>query len=126
MTLEKIHGNSPIDSPSPSTLVHDIAHAALKISEVIRLEPGMKDLLRKASPALLRNSAASEHHDGVSVTTFGTVTDVVIDASVKTSRQAVTTAAQIQAAVTALLRERHRQVGRIEVNILAVEYDETT
>lgn len=102
-----------------------LASAVLGIDGVVRLEPSMKDLLLKADPTRLRRTPGPRAHDGVSISTFGTITDVTIDAAIAAPRQALTTAREVQQTVDALLRVHSMEPGRVEVNILAIEYEET-
>lgn len=113
------------EEATPDTdLSEHIVAAVLDLAGVIRLEPSMKGLLRRAGSLRPPGRASSTlGADGVSVSTFGTITDVVVDAAADTSRPALTTAREVRSAVHHSLREHHLEPGRVEVNILTVEYE---
>ncbi len=112
----------PAVDPSEVDLLREAARAVLGVEGVLRLEPRLKDILRRMDPSNFRRPEKQKVPDGISVKTFGTITDLTVDLAIRSTSRALPTAAKAQEAIRMVLREGGREPGRIVVNILAVEH----
>ncbi|MGB7449357.1 MAG: hypothetical protein WA892_09540 [Ornithinimicrobium sp.] len=108
---------------APPDVVVDVAQAVQGIDGVLRLEPSVRDVLRLADPTRLLPSGRHREQQGVTVSIFGSITDVTVDVAVAARSQALATARVIHDRAVEVLHAHAREPGRITVNVLAIEYD---
>lgn len=103
-------------------LVHDVATSVLNMRGILRLEPRLNDVIGRIDPARLFASSQPKAPEGLSVQTFGSITDVTVDVAISSARQALAAAEQIQDVLRSVIIEHGREPGRIVVNVLAIEH----
>ncbi len=103
-------------------LVHNLATSVLNVPGILRLEPRLNDVIGRIDPARLLASSQPKAPAGLSVQTFGSLTDVTVDVALSSARQALAAAEHIQNTLRSVIIEHGREPGRIVVNVLAIEH----
>ena len=104
-------------------LVTRIARSLISIPGVLRLEPRLKDFLRRGDPTRFLRSSETKLPEGIDITSIGAIRDVTVDLAISSSSQALATALSAREAIQRSVASSGREPGRIVVNILAVEHD---
>lgn len=103
-------------------LIRDAVRTVVQIPGILRLEPRLKDVLRRVAPTNLFSPSQPRTPQGISIVTLGSITDLTVDITISSSHQALATAKQAEEALKELLRNNMREPGRIVINILAFEH----
>lgn len=109
----------------PATLVPDLARTVLGTPGVLRLEPTLKDAIRRLDPRK-RVEAARRHTmpgqtDGIRITINEATVSVVIDVAVLNTASALNTARAVQSAAIVALQMALTQTATVNVNVLSIE-----
>lgn len=124
--MPKQPDSAPTDTvqSNDTSLPIDLTQAILSIEGVIRLEPSMRDMFRKADPRRGSKHDRRENPDGINATTIGNITDVSVDVAIAGAYQALATGQHIHDTIQAVLHTYPLEPGHTVVNVLAIEYDE--
>lgn len=104
-----------------------LADAAVGVDGVARLEPTLRNALRRlqaGTTVLAGGQAARSAADGIELHRRVGVVDVVdvhVDLAVSPVRPATATARDVRAALTRVLRESGLEPGRLAIAVLSVE-----
>ena len=109
----------------PTSLVPDLARTVLGTPGVLRLEPTLKDAIRRLDPRK-RVEAARRHtmpgqSDGIRITIDEATVNVIIDVAVLNTASALNTARAVQSAAIVALQMALTQTATVNVNILSIE-----
>ncbi len=109
----------------PASLVPDVARTVLGTPGVLRLEPTLKDAIRRLDPRK-RVEAARRHTtpgqtDGIRITINEATIHVVIDVAVLSTASALNTARAVQSAAIVALQMALTQTATVNVNVLSIE-----
>lgn len=105
----------PVDDQRLMTLIGISVRA---VDGVARLEPTVKSLFRSG---ILGTARGSETPDGISVTSFGVITDVTVDLATTSRQQSRAVAESVQHVVREVLEAHGREAGQIRVNVLSID-----
>ena len=105
----------PVDD---QTLMSLIGISVLAVDGVARLEPTVKSLFRSG---ILGTARGSDTPDGISVTSFGVITDVTVDLATTARHQSRAVAESVQHVVREVLEAHDREAGQIRVNVLSID-----
>ena len=115
--------NHPV-AGSADDFIRDAAKAVLQGPGVLRLEPRLKDVIGRVDPTHLFTPPQPKAPEGISIDTFGSITDVTVDITISSTHQALATAIQAEKTLETLLRNHNREPGRVVINILAIEHQQ--
>lgn len=105
-------------------LAAELAEAVQAVAGVARLEPSLKDSLRRLELAKATKKIGpprtTSGADGITLRVRGETVDAVIDIATRADHRAVVVADAVQHRVHDLLVTHDRQVGSISVNVLTV------
>lgn len=104
-------------------LVIHVAEALSSIRGVLRLEPTLKDFLRRGAPTRIIRRPDSEEPEGIELTSIGVIADVTVDLAISSIYRALETAALAEEAIRRSVASDGREPGQIVVNVLAIEHD---
>ena len=100
------------------TLVSLIGVSVLAVDGVVRLEPTVKSLFRSG---ILGTERGSGTPDGISLTSFGVITEVTVDLATTARHQSRAVAESVQHVVREVLEAHDREAGQIRVNVLSID-----
>jgi hypothetical protein len=107
--------------PDPELAGH-IATMVRRSAAVVRLEPALRNALARLGRQLRPDTST----DGVRVKLLNGQTDVRIDITIRPTDTATATAQNLARQTEQILTDHGLHAGRIEINILAIEYDGRT
>ena len=126
---EEVQGSAEMQASVTVSTVDDrelvihIAEAVSSIRGVLRLEPTLKDFLRRGALTRIIRPPDSEEPEGVELTSIGVIADVTVDLAISSIHRALETAALAEEAIRRSLASDGREPGQIVVNVLAIEHD---
>lgn len=102
----------------------DLAGTAQAVPGVVRLEPTLRNALRRlrvGSTVLLNGSGARSAADGIELHRRGDVVDVRVEIVTDTTRSAAATARDVRRALVDVLARHDLRPGSVAVAVLSVE-----
>ncbi len=101
-----------------------LAAAAVAVDGVVRLEPSLRNALRRlhaGTTVLAGGRTVRSAADGIELHRRSAVVDVHVDVVTAPTRAASTTAREVRGALAAVLREHGLEPGSLTVAVLSVE-----